>query len=499
MLKRFTFKQKMLSLLILLMIVGAISLYFRVNGFQKLQHEFYIFKEKAILGKISTLNIKVDMNYISRCNRDVMLGNDYEKNIKKIETRINNITKEFDVLKSTVVGTPNEAKKLELVGKSKLSTLRFINESFEMMKSLEGKKRDMQFLHDIYKEYKKKMTPLAVESRKHFNKIVKMKDNGAKKRTKLFADEIESQKVMIFAESFFMILLIALVFYYLVRDFNKSIDNFRNGLYSFFDFLNHKKENIEQIKVTSEDELGLMAYKINENISIVQKNIELENRLIQEASDIASFANDGYLNKSITITTGNTNLNHLKDNINSMLESLNKNIVMLLDALNMHDNNISVYENIQNLAHKIQNNSKDALESEKLIKESMDLCDIGYKDVDTLNKNMDIILTSTSKISEIISTIDEISFQTNLLALNAAVEAARAGEQGLGFAVVAEEVKSLATRSATEASKTEQIIKDSISNIETCGKISANNHDSFVNIMNKVEETSKIIQKIVKS
>ena len=101
--------------------------------------------------------------------------------------------------------------------------------------------------------------------------------------------------------------------------------------------------------------------------------------------------------------------------------------------------------------------------------------EVGMTQVEGMASALEAIRVSSGNISKIIKTIDEIAFQTNLLALNAAVEAARAGEAGAGFAIVADEVRSLSQRAAAAARETDQIITDSVKNsdevIANSGKV----------------------------
>ncbi len=99
-------------------------------------------------------------------------------------------------------------------------------------------------------------------------------------------------------------------------------------------------------------------------------------------------------------------------------------------------------------------NQQNTVNVQHIASETRTATEKGVASMQEMGDAMIAIRTASDDIGKIIQTIDAIAFQTNLLALNAAVEAARAGEAGTGFAVVAEEVRVLAQRSARAAKET---------------------------------------------
>jgi methyl-accepting chemotaxis protein len=164
-------------------------------------------------------------------------------------------------------------------------------------------------------------------------------------------------------------------------------------------------------------------------------------------------------------------------------------------AASLEETSSSLHE----MASMTARNSENAQNAKALANQARQTADAGAVDMEQMKTAMAAIKGSSTEISKIIKTIDEIAFQTNILALNAAVEAARAGEAGLGFAVVADEVRNLAQRCAGAAKETADKISASTEKSEQGARISEKMATNLAAIVDKTRQLDERIAEIAQS
>jgi len=308
----------------------------------------------------------------------------------------------------------------------------------------------------------------------------------------------------------------------IAQNFNQYIERIEKSMTQDIVVIKEVETVIEKINAglfhtkvygkASSQSVNILVTALNKMIDSISSNLTLFTQILiaygNSDFDYAIEKKDGTTGLIASVllgikATGNTisEVLSLIDNTNTKLHYASKELTNASDILSTSSNTqAAALEQtaaaVEEVTNTISKNAQNTMDMNRLAKEVTSSATIGKELANQTAESMDAITDEVSSISDAISVIDQIAFQTNILSLNAAVEAATAGEAGKGFAVVAQEVRNLATRSATAANDIKALVQKAKEKASNGKTISSKMIDGYSQLNENITQTIELISEV---